>query len=503
MSGEGPIELLPASDAVYEGLAFSPDGSSIYYVINDSLQNKQTLYRLPVLGGVPVRLREGISSFFAIAPDNKRVAFVRSDADAKTRNIVISDLDGGNESVALTLPVHRELMPLSLSWSPDGSTIALGARPDEKQTDLGIFLLHLADHQLKSLSAPQWREIQSTVWLKDGSGIVAVAASTVTQESRQIWFISQPGGQTRRITNDLNSYDISLSATTDANQIMAVAHQQMSNIWVAPAEDLSKAKQITFGALSRGDGGLGLDWTPDGRIVYVSSVAQSRTIWIMDADGKNAKELTPPGNYETTPGVTGDGHFMVFESNRSGANEIWRTNIDGTDPKRLTTCGRNYQPGVTPDGKWVVYRSTCEADPGLWRVSIDGGEPVRLTEKSGSWPAVSPDSKFVACAYASIPGKEQLAIFPIEGGAATKLFEVPRLANFRYGVRWTPDGKAITYRDWGSGIWRQPAEGGASQRIDGLPEEKIYSYGWSRDGRTLAFTRGSEIRDIILLSSSR
>lgn len=503
MSGEGPIELQPASDAVYEGLAFAPDGNSIYYVIDDSIQNKKTLYRLPVLGGVPVRLREGIGSFFAIAPDNKRVAFVRSDAEAKTRNIVISDLDGANESVVLTLPVQRELMPLSLSWSPDGSTIALGARPDEKQTALGIFLLHLADHQLKSLSAPQWREIQSTVWLKDGSGIVAVAASTVTQEARQIWFISQPGGQTRRISNDLNSYDISLSATTDANQIMAVAHQQMSNIWVAPAEDLSKAHQITFGALNRGDGGLGLDWTPDGRIVYASSVAQSRTIWIMDADGKNAKELTPPGNYETSPGVTGDGHFLIFESNRSGASEIWRTNIDGSDPKRLTTCGRNYQPGVAPDGKWVVYRSTCEADPGLWRVSIDGGQPVRLTEKSGSWPAVSPDSKFVACGYASIAGKEQLAVFPIEGGAATRLFDVPPLANFRYGVGWTPDGKAITYRDWGSGIWRQPLAGGASQRIEGLPEEKIYSYGWSRDGRTFAFTRGSEIRDIILLSSSR
>jgi Tol biopolymer transport system component/DNA-binding winged helix-turn-helix (wHTH) protein len=503
MSGEGPIELLPPSDAIYEGLAFSPDGNSVYYVIDDSTQNKQTLYRLPVLGGVPVRLREGIGSFFAIAPDNKRVAFVRSDADAKTRNIVISDLDGGNESVVLTLPVQRELMPRSLSWSPDGSTIALGARPDEKQTDLGIFLLHLADHQLKSLSAPQWREIQSTVWLKDGSGIVAVAASTVTQESRQIWFISHPGGQTRRITNDLNSYDISLSATTDANQIMAVAHQQMSNIWVAPAEDLSKANQITFGALNRGDGGLGLDWTPDGRIVYASSVAQSKTIWIMDADGQNAKELTPPGNYETTPGVTGDGHFLVFESNRSGANEIWRTNIDGSDPKRLTTCGRNYQPGVSPDGKWVVYRSICEADPGLWRVSIDGEQPVRLTEKSGSWPAVSPDSKFVACEFAATSGKEQLAIIPIEGGPAAKLFEVPPLANFRYGVRWTPDGKAITYRDWGSGIWRQPLEGGPSRRIEGLPDEKIYSYGWSRDGKRFAFTRGSEIRDIILLSSSR
>jgi Tol biopolymer transport system component/DNA-binding winged helix-turn-helix (wHTH) protein len=502
MNGEGPIELRPPADLVYEGLAFAPDGSSVYYVIDDHLPNKQTLYRLPILGGVPVKLREDIAAFFAIAPDNERVAFVRSDPNTRTRNIVVSDLDGSNERVLLQLPVKRELMALSLSWSPDGSIIALGAKADENQSSLGILLLHLSDGKLETLTSPQWREIQSTAWLKDGSGLAIVAATPVTQENRQIWFVALPGGQTRRITNDLTSYDISLSTTTDSNNIMAVQHQQMSNIWTAPAQDLAKAQQVTFGALNRGDGGLGLDWTPAGRIVYVSNVAQSRTIWSMDPDGANAKELTPPGYFETTPSVTGDGRSMVFESNRSGTSEIWRANIDGTDPKRLTTCGKNFQPDVTPDGKWVVYRSTCEAEPGLWRVAFDGGEPKRLTDRSGSWPWVSPDSKLVACAYAATNGKEQLAIFPIEGGSAAKIFEVPPLANFRYGIRWTMDGKAITYRDWGSGLWRQPVEGGEPNRIPDLPEEKIYSYAWSRDGKLFAFTRGVEMRDVVVISSA-
>ena len=83
MNGEGPIELRPAANVVYEGLAFAPDGNSIYYVVNDAKQNNETLYRIPVLGGVAVRLREGIAPFFAISPDGKRVAFVRSDADKK------------------------------------------------------------------------------------------------------------------------------------------------------------------------------------------------------------------------------------------------------------------------------------------------------------------------------------------------------------------------------------------------------------------------------------
>ena len=34
-------------------------------------------------------------------------------------------------------------------------------------------------------------------------------------------------------------------------------------------------------------------------------------------------------------------------------------------------------------------------------------------------------------------------------------------ANFRFGIRWWSDGKSITYRDWGAGIWRQSIDGGA------------------------------------------
>jgi hypothetical protein len=31
-------------------------------------------------------------------------------------------------------------------------------------------------------------------------------------------------------------------------------------------------------------------------------------------------------------------------------------------------------------------------------------------------------------------------------------FPMPRYANFRYGIRWTPDGQSITYRDWVEGL---------------------------------------------------
>jgi Tol biopolymer transport system component len=152
-------------------------------------------------------------------------------------------------------------------------------------------------------------------------------------------------------------------------------------------------------AFNRNDGLLGVDWTPNGKIIYTAMVANSSTIWSMDADGSNAKELTPPGASDSVPSVAIDGHFIVFESHRGGTTQIWRMNVDGTSPTQLTNCGINSQPDVSPDGKWVVYVSTCGSDGGLWRISIDGGEPKRLADKPGFWPWVSPDSKWVACEY--------------------------------------------------------------------------------------------------------
>ena len=89
--------------------------------------------------------------------------------------------------------------------------------------------------------------------------------------------------------------------------------------------------------------------------------------------------------------------------------------------------------------------------------------------------------------------------WPVAAGAA---FTLPLLAPMLLpllGIRWMPDGKAVCYRDWVNGIWRQEITGGPPQRLRGLPEEKIYSFGWSRDGKLFAFSRGRAIRDAVLI----
>ena len=502
MNGEAPIELLPPANVTYWHITFSADGRSIYYTAAENGPNRVGLFKLPLLGGVPVKLRDDFPAYFTLSPDDKLVGIVLWDAASRTNRLVVSNLDGTNERVLSRLPPGRGLYGPNISWSPDGSLLAMGLSMDESGGQGAIYIMPSNGGEPKALTKPMWRAIERTAWLKDNAGILLIGASQDREENRQLWSVDYPTGETRRLTSDLNNYSMGLSVTSDADSVLLVQHQQINNVWVAPVGDFSRAKQITFGAFNRNDGLLGVDWAPNGKIIYTAMVANSSTIWSMDADGSNAKELTPPGASDSVPSVAIDGHFIVFESHRGGTTQIWRMNVDGTSPTQLTNCGINSQPDVSPDGKWVVYVSTCGSDGGLWRISIDGGEPKRLADKPGFWPWVSPDSKWVACEYWVSGEKSQLAIVSIEGGPPTKLFDLPPLANFRYGIRWTPDGRAVTYRDWGKGLWRQPIDGGPLQQIPGLPDEKIFSYGWSRDAKLFAFTRGVELRDALLISSN-
>ncbi len=498
LDGQTSVQLREPTYSPIRGIQFAPDGRSIYYVVSG--ENREELYRLPTLGGAPVKLREGIPWFFSIAPDNKRICFLGFPDGGKNTSVMISNIDGSDERAVMTVPVSRNWTTYCLAWGPDGKTIALGGSPEGNPNVTFIWLLSVDTGELKQLSTRPWKTIGRISWLKDGSGILTIAADTGPDEGSQIWMVAYPSGEVRRVVNDLNTYDFVLDVAADSNTALTSTHRQINNVWIAPANDLRNAKQITFGSLERGDGLLGVDWTPDNKIVYTSGNAQGQAIWIMNADGSNRKALTPAGSSDTIPSLTADGRFIVFESDHKSTREIWRMNIDGSDAKQLSTCGNNSHPAVSPDGKWIVYRSDCDGGR-LWRMTIDGGDAKRITQNAAAWPWISPDSKSIACEYFTDSGKDELGVVPIDGGPATKIFDVAPLANFRFGIRWTSDGRAITYRDWGQGLWRQAVDGGAPERVAGLPDEKIYSNSWSRDGKLFAFTRGVEMRDVILITS--
>jgi len=244
-----------------------------------------------------------------------------------------------------------------------------------------------------------------------------------------------------------------------------------------------------------------MDWTPDGKLIYTTSDTQRQFLSEMNSDGSNQKVITAPGAIDSVLTVSRDGQYILFHSNRGGDFDIWRTDIDGGNPKQLTFGGKGFHPAPSPDGRWVYYKSFLNGVAGLRRVPIDGGEPETINEKETSWMSFSPDGKYLAASY--ITDKQRLAIFTSDTHQIVRQFELPKTGTLYMGSRWTPDSRAVTYRDNAYGYWIQPIDGGEPHRLNGLPKEKFYNFAWSKDGKQFAFVRGLEIRDVVLFHNEK
>lgn len=480
----------------YTGLRFGPDGRHLYYV-GSNQKGGRSLFRMPLFGGAPEEVNDEIFNNVSFAPDGNRFAYIR----AGEPSLMIGYLDGTAPVELAKAQASPWFARGSQSWSPNGATVAFAAPTNANGNEQEIFVVDAESRSARPLTSKKWSRIDSTAWLRDGNALVAIATES---ESRlgQLWHITFPSGEVRPLTSDLNSYEFAVTLSDSNNEVLAIHLQQFSNIWVSPSEDLTNARQITFGSLGRIDGWSGLDWTADGHMVYAAVVDKISSIWKMNSDGQNPRQLTPTGQSCFHPSVSADGRTIVFTSVRNGASSIWRTNGEGGALTELTRADVAAQPHISPDGRWVVYIGNRDSFGPMYRIPAEGGEPVLLSKTRAAWIRVSPDSKFVAGEF-EIDGKPKLGIVSIDGGEMLKVFDVPSTANFRLGVRWSPDGRSITYRDWLNGIWKQDLDEGSAERIEGLPTEKLFAYGWSPDGKQFAFVRGSEIRDIAMMRKNK
>jgi Tol biopolymer transport system component len=184
-------------------------------------------------------------------------------------------------------------------------------------------------------------------------------------------------------------------------------------------------------------------------------------------------------------------------------------NIDGSNPMQLTTGSGEYGgPHCSPDSQWVVYTSFGAGKVALWKIPIDGGEPIQLTDKFTAKPEVSPDGKLIACFYTTgAPEPPKLAVIPFEGGPPVKIFDVaPTVDQYSNNIHWTADGRALTYRDGRSGtinIWSQPLSGGKPVQLTNFKADILNSFGWSQDGKQLAYSRGIATSDVVMISDLR
>ncbi len=496
------VQIVPASESEYRGLTFSRDGNFIYYVMGAINDPTGALYQVPVLGGGSRKLITHVNSPVTLSPDGQRLAFLRITPGVEF-NLVVANVDGSSERLLATRKVP-DFFRDAPAWSPDDKIIAVAAGTFTGGYHSTIVGVSVEGGPGKALTSRQWFSAGRVAWLADGSGLVFIATDKAWFTGFQLWYLSYPGSETRKITNDLNSYH-GVTLTADSSALATVQSQQLASIWTAPQGDAARARQATTGGSSF-DGVVGLAWAPDGRLVYSSNASGNLNVWIAGADGSNPRQLTVNKGLDAVPAVSRDGRYIVFTSDRpAGKVNIWRMDIDGGNPRQLSRGDGDIFPDISPDSKWVIYHSFKSGTVTLWKVSIEGGEAVKLTNEFSEVPVISPDGKLIAF-IAEDPESHRFrpAVVPIDGGKIAFPAGLPADANAMgaQSFQWTRDGHGLIYaltRNGVSNLWSKPLEGGKPRQLTNFTTDLIFSYGWSVDGKQLAVSRGSVTSDVVLI----
>lgn len=493
-------QVMPLEPLQYLGLRFSPDGNYLYFVRGEQGQSLKYLYRAPVLGGTPQKLVTGVDSNITFSPDGRSLAYsVTNNPELGKFRLVIHSLETGEGKTLVTGNMTQGLY--SPAWSPDGRSLVCFALQIGDASG-GLVAVDAGTGKQNLVFESKDGYLLNPVWLPDGGGLLALSIGRESAFNRsQIIEISYRDHTARAVTHDINSYsDLSLSA--DGHILATVLEQKHFDLFVAPASDLSsgRAQQLTSGARV-----YSFTWTPENQVI----LEQQDDISLLHTDTGNKSPLTTSqqDSVPTEPSTCAHGRYVVFSTiGHSGAKTtVWRMDADGGNPKQLSDGKNDRRAICSPDGKWVFYSDVSNGGK-LTKVSLEGGKPQRVSELRAYEFDISPDGKLAAFATQASPSnpKNQLALVPVDAPQNTKLLDLQRPT--QGPVRFTRDGKAVVYpfRDQDAdNLWLQPLDGSPGKQITNFKSEQIMDFHWSFDGSKLGMVRGHTDSDVVLLQESK
>jgi serine/threonine protein kinase len=500
------IEIVPPQAVRYIGITFSPDSETIYYVVRTEKTDPPSLYRVAVMGGSPEKLKARLDSPVTLSPNGKKFAFVRESESESS--LIVADLEAGGEQSLVSRKLPRVLdYP---AWSPDGQIIACtdtdSSIASTSGSDTRIIEVHVADRTQKTLSAHAWGYVRQLAWLGNGRGLVMSARGQEESGIFHVWFISYPDGIERRVTGGLNG-QTGASVSADSRQIVTVEESSFSSsIWRIPSAR-SQDLHLVVSGLS---GWSPPAWTGEDRIAFEEELDGRHTIWTVDTQGGNRKQLTLSGNnYDHS--VSRNGQKIAWISDRNGSPAIWTMDMDGGNLGMVVGASGESFPQLSPDGKWIAFTAIGSAPwTTLWRVASEGGRPIELNNRLWQRPVISPDGKWIAGFYAdhqlsTQKFPESIAIIEIDGGQPRKMLPIPLAVSLAAGIRWNPDGSELTYVNRGKDgddIWGFRIGDGTLNQITHFHGVTLISFDWSPDGKQLVFSRGGQNRDVVLIEDT-
>jgi len=158
---------------------------------------------------------------------------------------------------------------------------------------------------------------------------------------------------------------------------------------------------------------MNLDISPDGKTIVFDMLGD---IYTMPVTGGKAKALRTGLAFEVQPRYSPDGTYISFTSDAGGGNNIWVMTADGQNAKAITKEKYRLLNNAvwTPDGKSLVARKhyTSERSVGageMWQYPLVGSAGLQITKRKNDQqdvndPSISPDGRYLYYAEDMYPG---------------------------------------------------------------------------------------------------
>ena len=193
------------------------------------------------------------------------------------------------------------------------------------------------------------------VWLPDDSGVVFTSPVNTMSFNSQIWEVTYPDGEARRMTNDLNYYS-GASITADGNTLATVQWSVHSSLWVQRGRAaFSRRPSKSLRVLSAPMGEL--DSCGPRRMKFCTRIIRGAiTPHPRRRMASDARDLSAGGYVDAVAfGMRRWETICVLVTGQRRLGAIFRADLDGSDAKAISPGPIDMLPACSPDGSFVVY----------------------------------------------------------------------------------------------------------------------------------------------------
>jgi Tol biopolymer transport system component len=302
------------------------------------------------------------------------------------------------EQIELTDPPGSEVGDVTPAVSPDGRTLIF-SRVSPDFYNLSLWRLHLGagykpSGREEKIESPGMTNF-GAAWLPNGREFVFTSG---TGTNFGLWRLAvSKGAVPRRL--DLGIAAAWPTISRLGNHLAFEVFQYDLNIWRVDLKGPRKEPSQPIRFISSTQIEQYPAYSPDGRrIAFMSERSGTDEIWICDSDGSGARQLTSFGGAAIYgPSWSPDSQNIALTVAQRGMKEdIYVVSVKGGVPRRITTDpAEDKWPYWSHDGKWIYFSSTRSGREEIWKTPYNGGEAVQITRNSGDIPQESEDGKFL------------------------------------------------------------------------------------------------------------